>query len=360
MMRAWRNWQTRMVEGHVPTRSGGSNPLARTRRHQSNRSGFHRRERFLFFISKTVLLILAFLLFPGERDAGLYAQELPVSLEKIDDRIIVTIAGERFSEYRYSGFERPILFPVNAAGEVPITRNFPMVADVPGESSDHPHHQSIWFAHGDVNGLDFWSARARIRNEIAEIDGTSIQASQSWLDGDRVVCTEETRIAFRATAKWRLIDFQSTLRAGEQAVTFGDTKEGTFAIRTHAALQIRGEDGSARATAFNSEGIRGAEIWGKKAQWVHYEGEINNRDIGLTMMDAPSNLRHPNLWHARDYGLIAANPFGLHDLGGLPAGSGAVTLAPGQSLRLRYGIVIWNGFVDEKAINELFADFSRE
>ena len=30
----------------------------------------------------------------------------------------------------------------------------------------------------------------------------------------------------------------------------------------------------------------------------------------VTLMDHPSNLRHPTWWHARDYGFMAANPFG--------------------------------------------------
>ena len=364
-MRAWRNWQTRMVEGHVPTRSGGSNPLARTLHSFCDRHDFHHLWRFFLFLFVAPACVAALLL-AGDQRSRAFAQEiphppeLPVAMEATDDRIVVSIAGERFTEYRHTGLQRPILFPLFAAGELPVTRQFPLVEGVPGESADHPHHQSVWFAHGDVNGLDYWSGLARIRHEKAEIQGNSILSTQSWLDGEKLVCHEETMISFHATEKWRLIDFRAILRAGESPVTFGDTKEGTFAMRTHPMLQIKGDDGSIRATAFNSEGISGVDIWGKRARWVHYEGTIENRTVGITMMDAPSNLRHPNFWHARDYGLIAANPFGLHELGGLPAGAGNITLAPGQSLNLRYGIVIWNGAADETSINGLFAEFSKD
>src|SRR2546421_552016 len=32
--------------------------------------------------------------------------------------------------------------------------------DVDGETHDHPHHRSLYFAYGDVNGTDNWSEEA--------------------------------------------------------------------------------------------------------------------------------------------------------------------------------------------------------
>ena len=39
-----------------------------------------------------------------------------------------------------------------------MTRSWPMQDGVAGEALDHPHHESIWFTHGRVNGVDFWTS----------------------------------------------------------------------------------------------------------------------------------------------------------------------------------------------------------
>ena len=88
--------------------------------------------------------------------------------------------------------------------------------------------------------------------------------------------------------------------------------------------------------ALNSQGTVGAEIWGQSASWVLYSGPINGDPASLLILDHPQNFRYPTTWHARDYGLIGANPFGYHDFLNMPKGSGAVKLAEGQSLSLRY------------------------
>ena len=64
--------------------------------------------------------------------------------------------------------------------------------------------------------------------------------------------------------------------------------------------------------ALNSNGTSGKSIWGESAKWVYYWGTINDKAVGIAIFDHPSNLRHPTAWHAREYGLVAANPFGLH------------------------------------------------
>ncbi len=276
-------------------------------------------------------------------------ETFPIRIQPREDRITVSAGQELFTEYVTRDQPRPILYPLNAAGELSMVRNFPMRSDVAGEATDHPHHRSVWLAHGDVNGLDFWSGKSRIRHrQIDEWLPDGFVASNDWIDGDRAVCSDRTTIRFQARKTWRWVDYKVTITAGSGPVVFGDTKEGLFAIRTHPRLRIRDQEGHPMATAFNSEGVSGVGIWGQSARWVHYQNTINDRMCAVTMLDHPNNLRHPTLWHARDYGLIAANPFGLHDLAGEPAGTGSWRIEAGQSLTLRYGIVVWNAGPDRE------------
>jgi len=84
-----------------------------------------------------------------------------VTVEKQDGRVDVGIDGEPFTSYVHAGHRKPILFPVRGPGGTRMTRSWPIVADVPGEAHDHPHHESIWFTHGLVNGVDFWASHPR-------------------------------------------------------------------------------------------------------------------------------------------------------------------------------------------------------
>ena len=55
------------------------------------------------------------------------------------------------------------------------------------------------------------------------------------------------------------------------------------------------------------------ETWGKRAMWCDYYGPLDGETAGVCLMDFPTNPRYPTHWHVRAYGLMTANPFGLHD-----------------------------------------------
>lgn len=262
-----------------------------------------------------------------------------------DDLVHVEIDGEPFTTVHYAAEPRPYLFPVLAPGGIPVTRGWPM-AEAPGEARDHPHHQSLWFAHGDVNGHDFWSNRNG--NERIELaggvttkslpDSVEVITNYRWMAGETLVATEERRLVFRTSDDARIIDVEVRLTAPETPLVLGDTKEGTMAIRLHPALRVKGE--IAAGSMKNSEGVTGRDCWGKRARWMEYSGPIDGAVVGVTMLDHPSNPHHPTWWHARDYGLFAANPFGVHDFEKKESGTGEVTVAPGESLVFRYRILI--------------------
>ena len=290
-----------------------------------------------------------------------------ISIVRQETRIVVRVGDELFTRYDFTSWAKPIFYPVFAPGQIPMTRDHPMQS-IPGQASDHPHHKSIWFAHGDVNGIDFWSEKGRIAHQrfVEPSEGRHFAVLDHWLDpatGHPVIaCRGE--FAFGSEDDQRWIDCLYTFQAEFGAVTFGDTKEGMFAIRTHPALRL--EPDPARGVrhvtgqAINSEGVRGKAIWGKPARWVHYQGVIDGHSAGIAIMDHPDNLRHPTTWHARAYGLVAANPFGLHHFQQQPRGSGDYRLESGQQLVFRYRMIFHSGTWSPQRVEHAFDQFQRQ
>jgi len=268
---------------------------------------------------------------------------------------------------------KPYLHPLRSATGKIVTRGFPM-EDVPGESHDHPHHRGLWFSHGDVNGFDFWGNEARGpkfgRIVLDKIDGLSggkdsgaINATFDWRDpSGKPLLSEARRMTFYVQPKTRMIDFDITLTAREK-VTFGDTKEGTFALRVASALEEPHSGAPAQPVRtghmVDSLGREGEkQVWGKRADWVDYYGVLDGEPLGIAMFDHPSNPRHPTYWHARAYGLFAANIFGLHDFENDKSRNGSLTLQPGETLRFRYRVVIHPGDVRSAHIARLYEEYS--
>jgi len=288
--------------------------------------------------------------------------------------ISVEIKGKPFTQF-FIGPEtnKPYLHPLRSASGKIVTRGYPM-DDIPGESRDHPHHRGLWFSHGDVNGFDFWGNEKRGpkfgRIVLAKIDGLSdgkdsgsIDATFDWRDpAGAVLLTEVRHMTFYGQTKTRTIDFDITLTAREKAI-FGDTKEGTFALRLTSALEEPHSGAPAEPPRtghmVDSQGREGEkQIWGKRADWADYYGVVDGEPLGIAIFDHPSNPRHPTYWHARSYGLFAANIFGLHDFENDKSKNGSLTLAPGETLRFRYRVVIHPGDVRSAHIARLYEDYA--
>lgn len=176
-----------------------------------------------------------------------------------------------------------------------------------------------------------------------------ILTDNAWTAPDgQVVLTDTRRYVFAGDADQRTIDIQVVLHASEGDVHFGDTKEGTMAIRVRTPLQLKDSSGSTGAAGHirTSEGLTDAEAWGKRARWVDYFGEVEGAAVGVAIFDHPENLRHPARWHARDYGLFTANPFGVKHFTGNDSEPGGYTLPVGEDLTLRYRFVFHGGDVD--------------
>lgn len=286
-----------------------------------------------------------------------------LEVESVASKVVITLDGEAFTEYRFDDDAHyPYLYPVIAPGGAPITRHWPM-AEAPGEEKDHPHHRSLWFAHGDVGGHDFWTGRDGSRivhDEVLAIRGGEsghLRTGNRWLAPDGELVARDVRDwRFAAGADWRVIDLEIEIRPAGAELRFGDTKEGTMAIRLAPQLRLAGEVATGRI--LTSEGVRDGEAWGRRARWVDYRGRLGDSVLGVAIFDHPGNPRHPTWWHARGYGLFAANPFGVHDFESKPAGSGDLVLGADESLRLRYRFLLYAGDWTPERLEDEFAAFA--
>lgn len=283
-----------------------------------------------------------------------------IRLESKSDRVSVWFDDDMFTEYIFEGYEKPILYPVIGPGGVEMTRNWPMREGVEHEAHDHPHHKSIWFGHMEVNGESLWhsgpTAGTTVCTDI-EVDGNTIRTQNNLVGRDgQIVATDSREISFAADGETRMIDYSVTYHASHGAIVFGDNKDGQMGIRMNPHLRIKGP--VANGQAVNSQGVTTADIWGKRANWIDYWGSVQDHVVGIAIFDHPSNLRHPTWWHARDYGLVSANPFGRQDFEGPQTESGDYKLAAGESLTFKYRFVFHRGDAQQANIDELYQRWS--
>ena len=296
------------------------------------------------------------------------------------NRVVMTIDGDLFTAYHFGTAPHVFYYPVIGPDGKRFTRSYPM-EQPEGEEHDHPHHRSLWFSHGDVNGIDFWAERGEAKGFVKGLKGDpkiehtgilkaeggkdsgTIQTSQKWItqeDGKVHLTSEQTLRLHSVSSSSRSIDFTIKITAKE-AVTLGDTKEGTAAIRIAESMRVKGANKTeGKGHMLNSSGDKDGDCWGKRADWVHYSGPIDGQPHAITFMEHPSTPRHPNRWHARDYGLFAANPFadGAMDKA-LSKDNGAVKLAAGESRTYSYRLILHKGEVAEPVIRDLYKAFSR-
>lgn len=288
-----------------------------------------------------------------------------VQISKQEGKLEIRIDGALFSNYYYEGYSRPFLFPLIGPGGAEMTRSWPIKEGVEGEEKDHPHHKSFWWAHGDMNGVDFWSESPRAGKTVHEgfgkiLSGPEagvVESRNKYLDAEgKTVCTDERVLTIRKSGENRVLDFQIKVVASHGDLVFGDTKEGTMALRLNEGLRLKGKIG--KGSILNSEGVADGATWGKRAAWVDYYGPLNGKTVGVAILDHPSNPRHPTWWHVRDYGLFAANPFGIHDFEKKAKGEGDLKVEQGGSIVFKYRIILHAGDTIEAGVAKSFLEWS--
>jgi len=286
-----------------------------------------------------------------------------VKLTQGDNRVTVEINGKLFTEYRFKEPQRPFFYPVIGPTGQPVMRHWPVENTDPDDARDHVHQKSLWFTHGAVNGIDFWSdgKGTIVHDKFLEVSSSPqvgvIKSQNNWVaPNGKVVCTDTRTHRFRNDPEGTIMDWEITLHASNGQVTFGDTKEGSMAIRLAPTMQFGGKVG--KGHIINSEGVTGNDTWSKRADWVDYYGPVKGEVVGIAIFDHPDNPRHPTWWHVRDYGLFAANPFGIHDFEKKPAGAGDLVIPAGQSVTFKYRFYFHKGDEKQGQVAEHYRDYA--
>lgn len=297
----------------------------------------------------------------GDQKGGVLLEKTP------EHEVRVSVAGKLATAYRFGpGLARPHLYPLIGPHGDGVTRRLA----APGDKLDHPHHRSVWIAHGEVNGINNWAetpGHGRTKHtgfdalESGPVLGR-IVAKGDWVGPEGWACPTRANKLLEETAEWTFyntptltFDLRLTLKAMDMDVLFADTKEGGLAsIRVEESMEVR--RGGRIENAYG--GIGEKEAWGKPAHWCDYSGPVNGRIVGVTIMDAPDSFRHPTRWHVRDYGLMTANPFGLsHYTGDIKQRSYHV-LPAGEELRASYRFYVHAGDATEGRVREKYHDFA--
>lgn len=308
--------------------------------------------------------------------APVFAQ---VQMQQVDsDHIAITISGQPFSDFYFGvHYPKPFLAPLRTASGLIVTRKYPM-ENVTGESRDHQHHRGLFIGHGEINGLNFWENEFKYESNAPKNFDTAkngrmvlrklklikpgkesgvIEAIFDWAgpDGAPILQEDRTMTFYANSGNERIFDVDFTLTAKKEA-QFADTKEGFFAIRL--ADSMTEKNGGLMTSSEGAETEK--NVWGKRANWVDYDGTVEGQKVGIAIFDHPGNYNHPERWHARAYGLFAVNPFGLKDFEPKAAGKGGYTMKAGDQLRFRYRVIIHPGDMTKKKLDDLYSEYAKQ
>ena len=299
-----------------------------------------------------------------------------VQLIRKGDHLDVLIGGRLFTTYYFTAaVAKPYFRPLRSGQGTVLTSDFPKGNVIPPEHlkdpSQEPHQRLMYFGHGDVDGIDFWSEAAfpkysdgsvfgrvvfRKLEEIRSGADSGVLRADFELVGPRgrVIADEIQAFVFGGDQNTRTIDCEFTLVANYGAVvTLGDTKEGTFGFRLTKELN------SPPGHMVNSAGAEGEkEIWGKRADWVDYDGSVGVEEVGIAVFDNPKSFRHPTYWHARGYGVLAENPFGWREFYNDPQRDGSWTIPQGKELKFRCRVLIHHGNYNQAKVADAYQQYA--
>jgi hypothetical protein len=327
-----------------------------------------------------------------------FAQKVqPVTVLKSanENKVDISIGGKLFTSFLYPDtLEKPVLYPLHAANGTVVTRSFPLDSRE-GDPTDHPHHIGLWFNFENLNGLDFWNNSYAIpankKNLYGWIRTDRILETKSgntgvltyhanWTDQQKDIILEETtRYEFSGNENQRVIDRFTTLKADKDAF-FKDAKDGMLGLRLAHELQMPdakdqkftddkgnvtivkgGTDHVANGNYVTSAGKTGDDAWSSRGVWCKVFGKMGADSVSIAIIDHPKNPNYPTFWHARGYGLFAANPLG-EKIFTNGKSEKMLTLKKGESVTFRYRIVINNGNQTTSAaqLNTLAGSFAKK
>jgi hypothetical protein len=252
---------------------------------------------------------------------------------RIDDKPVATYT------WQDSRIPRPYFAHLHAPNGKQVTRAHPPIAGK--DATDHDtFHPGLWLAFGDLDGGDFWRNKGTVKHvEFVEKpkDGGFTVRNRYEANG-KAICEEVCRIAIRVRPGGYLLDWTSEF-TGENDFHFGDQEEMGLGVRLATPLTVK-----AGGRILNSDGLKNEkQVWGKAADWCDYGGTIDGEEIGVTLMPDPKNFRR-SWFHARDYGVLVANPFGRNAF--TKGEASRVVVRKGETFRLRFGVYVHSGRAD--------------
>jgi hypothetical protein len=241
---------------------------------------------------------------------------------------------------------------------------------------DHTWHRSLWYACGDLNGIDFYLEPAAMQEGYGPHVGTGygrivhrsfdwhvsgpvwggFQQRAQWVAPDGAVLLDDIRRfrMYRLRGRTRLWDIEAefTPHTGAGAVTFGQTNENALPLMRVADI-IDEWDGGTMSLSTGAKGSPACH--GQRAEWADCSGPFSRAAghepeiFGIAMLDHPSNRNHPNAWFVRGYGPIGTN---------LPYFDGALTLRPGETWTLRQRLYVHAGYAEEADVAGRFDEYA--
>lgn len=321
------------------------------------------------------------------------ADRIQVTPNESARRVDVTIDGRPFTSYVWpERLKKPVLYPIRSAKGTLVTRGWPLDPR-PRERTDHPHQVGLWFDYESVDGVDFWNNSDALKPEEAAKKGTIFHrrivdakggpdagvlvADMDWvLPGGKTILHQRAEYTFRGDAAGRTIDYTTTLTALDEPVVFKDEKDGLFGIRVARQLEQPATkpevftDASGKPTPvpvldntgvtgeyLTSEGKRGDDAWATRGRWTMLTGTVGDGPITLAILDSPRNPGFPTYWHARGYGLFAANPLGQRVFSNGKE-SLNLTIPPHGSVTFRYRVLVIDGTATPARLDQEFDAFS--
>jgi len=313
-----------------------------------------------------------------------------VVADEANRRVDIIIDGAPLTSYIWpASLKKPVLYPLIDDEGVTVTRGYPL-NPLPGERVDHPHHAGLWFNYGNANGFDFWNNSDAIKPENRNIVSTKSGANSGelvvesvWITGlDKQILSQTTHYIFTRRDHARVIDQVITLKALDHVV-FNDDKEGVLGMRVARWLESPEEKGGifrdangnptkvdapaagaanpATGVYLTSEGVKGPAVWATRGRWCTLTGTDGSHTASIAILDHPGNPGYPTYWHARGYGLFAANPLGrsIFDPKQPPF---SYTLEKDNSVTFRYRVILFSHSTTPDQINheaDIFATESK-
>lgn len=238
-----------------------------------------------------------------------------IALRSQEGAVQVLADDEVFARVALSESEPASIEALFSHGGRHVLRGFPLHPRS-GESVDHPEHLSMWTAHQSVSGHNLWNDATGPQLQDYSLrmraNGLAVVSMDlHWRAPDAsVLCVEQRSYSFQSSDQVRIIDVDHKLTAPGQPVTFGDVREGFFALRLQDGFRL--DRGNARV--LTSLKVEGQDPYGMPARWIAYSAQIPDavgvmEDVTVCVFDRPGNPGYPARWFARPYGIVAANPF---------------------------------------------------